>query len=113
MVMRLEMVGPADEALHVVIDHFPFVIGRRSASDCSMPLASISRRHCQFTREADQVLVQDLSSYNGTFVNGRRALKPLIVQHGDELCLGPIQFRVLIRSPLQETLASCAATRGS
>jgi pSer/pThr/pTyr-binding forkhead associated (FHA) protein len=40
------------------------------------------------------VVVQDLESYNGTFVNGRSAAKPLPVQAGDELTLGPISFRV-------------------
>src|SRR5262249_43428223 len=53
-----------------------------------------SRRHCQFTRIGDQILVQDLKSRNGTFVNGQRASRPLPVQDGDELTLGPCSFRV-------------------
>jgi pSer/pThr/pTyr-binding forkhead associated (FHA) protein len=70
------------------------VIGRRTGSDCSLSLSFVSRRHCQFVRIGDEVLVQDLKSHNGTFVNGKRASRPLPVQDGDELMLGHCSFRV-------------------
>ena len=112
MTLRLQKIGPADDGLEIAIDRFPFVIGRRTESDCALPLACISRRHCEFTQGDDQVLVQDLESYNGTFVNGRRALAPLPLHHGDELSLGPILFRVLLRAEIQETRAGVSATHG-
>jgi pSer/pThr/pTyr-binding forkhead associated (FHA) protein len=83
-----------DHAREIVVRRFPFVIGRRTNSDYSLPLPFVSRRHCRFTRTGDQVLVQDLGSYNGTFVNGKRASRPLPVQDGDELTLGHCSFRV-------------------
>jgi pSer/pThr/pTyr-binding forkhead associated (FHA) protein len=89
------------------VDRFPFVIGRRSESDCALPLAFVSRRHCQFTREGNRVFVQDLESYNGTFLNGRRATVPLPVENGDELNLGPITFRVLVQRTSVETQMFC------
>jgi pSer/pThr/pTyr-binding forkhead associated (FHA) protein len=111
MKIRLQKIGPTDDGMEIEIDRFPFVIGRRSESDFALPLACISRRHCQFTREGSQPLVQDLGSYNGTFVNGRRALIPLPLQHGDELSLGPIVFRVLIDpEELCDTTACVGAT---
>jgi len=83
-----------DDDREIVVQRFPFVIGRRTNSDYRLPLPFVSRRHCQFTRTGDQVLVQDLESYNGTFVNGKRARNPLPVQDGDELTLGFCSFRV-------------------
>jgi predicted component of type VI protein secretion system len=80
----------------ILVGRFPFVIGRGSSADCSLPLELVSRRHCQLTRTGDQVLVQDLQSRNGTFVNGKRASSPLPVDNGDELRLGPCAFRVSI-----------------
>lgn len=94
MKVFLQTSWPLDDNREIVVKRFPFVIGRRSDSDHSLPLAFVSRRHCQFTRAGDQVLVQDLESHNGTFVNGQRASSPLPVQNGDELTLGPCPFRV-------------------
>jgi len=96
MKMFLQTSWPLDGNREIVVQRFPFVIGRRTDADCSIPLAFVSRRHCQFTRTGDQVLLQDLESYNGTFVNGKRANSPLPVQNGDEVMLGPCTFRVSV-----------------
>jgi pSer/pThr/pTyr-binding forkhead associated (FHA) protein len=48
-------------------------------------------------------LVKDLESYNGTFVNGRAALTPLVVDDGDEITLGPLSFVVLMPRADAET----------
>jgi pSer/pThr/pTyr-binding forkhead associated (FHA) protein len=94
MKMFLQISWPLAHNREIVVHRFPFVIGRRTNSDCSLPWPFVSRRHCQFTRTGDQVLVQDLESFNGTFVNGKRASSPLPVQDGDELRLGPCALRV-------------------
>jgi pSer/pThr/pTyr-binding forkhead associated (FHA) protein len=110
MTLRLQRIGPADAGQEIGVEHFPFVIGRRSECDYSLALACISRRHCRITREGAEVLIEDLQSHNGTYVNGRRALKPLPLHHGDELCLGPLQFRVVLVGEIQETKVSCRGT---
>jgi pSer/pThr/pTyr-binding forkhead associated (FHA) protein len=46
------------------------------------------------------VFVQDLESYNGTFVNGEFGTSPLPVHGGDEMALGPCAFLV---SMLEDT----------
>ncbi len=61
------------------------VIGRSKNSDIVISLLGLSRRHAKITVADDAVLVEDMSSQNGTWVNhvqveGRRAL-----QHGDLL----------------------------
>jgi pSer/pThr/pTyr-binding forkhead associated (FHA) protein len=83
-----------DDDREVVVQRFPFVIGRRTKSDYRLMLPFVSRRHCRFTRTGDRVLVQDLESYNGTFVNGKRVRNPLPLRDGDELSLGHCSFRV-------------------
>lgn len=103
--MFLQTLWPLDDNREIIVDRFPFVIGRRGDTDWSLPLAFVSRRHCQFTRHGGQVMVQDLESYNGTFVNGKRAVTPLPVQNGDELTLGPCSFRVMVSNDAGETPA--------
>jgi pSer/pThr/pTyr-binding forkhead associated (FHA) protein len=99
----LEARWPLDDGREIVVDRYPFVIGRRSDNDFPLPLAFVSRRHCQFILANDQVMVQDLESYNGTFVNGARASLPLPIHNGDEITLGPCGFRVVMSSERQET----------
>jgi pSer/pThr/pTyr-binding forkhead associated (FHA) protein len=94
MKLILQISWPFDVNREIAVQRFPFVIGRRSDADCSLTLMFVSRRHCRFTRIGDRVLVQDLKSRNGTFVNGKRASSPLPVQDGDELTLGPCSFLV-------------------
>jgi len=71
------------------------VIGRGEDCDLQVPLASVSRRHCQLVLDADGLTVNDLSSANGTYVNNTRvATGPL--KAGDRLVLGPVVFTVQI-----------------
>lgn len=104
MKVLLQNLGSRLVGAEFSLDRFPFVIGRRSDNDGCLPLAFISRHHCRFFRQDQQVLVQDLESYNGTFVNGRSADSPLPIENGDELTLGPLSFRVvLVRGPGETT----------
>ena len=71
----------------VLVDHFPFVIGRSSESSLALSQSYVSRNHAQITREGGQLLLEDTSSRHGTFVNGeqveRRILWPGdIIQFG-------------------------------
>lgn len=56
----------------------------------------VSRVHAALTRDEDTVLVSDLSSANGTFLNGQRLLphEPRILRDNDELRLGRLVIRV-------------------
>ena len=49
---------------------------------------SISRFHCQIKRQGDQLLIEDLDSTNGTFVNGVRVQQPTPLSVGDVALLG-------------------------
>ena len=46
------------------------VIGRGSAADLSIPDPSISRRHALARLEGKTVVLEDLGSANGTYLNG-------------------------------------------
>ena len=76
-----------------------FLIG--SASDCAMCCRSdrISRHHCQLRLEPEKVVLEDLSSETGTFVNDRRVEQACVLHHGDRLRIGRLEFEVLIEDP--------------
>jgi serine phosphatase RsbU (regulator of sigma subunit) len=56
----------------VMLDHYPFTIGRRTDRDLVMADPRVSREHAQFVRETDGTYVTDQGSRHGTFVNGVR-----------------------------------------
>lgn len=67
------------------------VIGRAPggsrAITLSDGLAGVSRRHCTFTRDRDEIVLLDHSSF-GTFVNGERVAERVRVRAGDRVRLG-------------------------
>jgi pSer/pThr/pTyr-binding forkhead associated (FHA) protein len=69
-------------------------VGRGARADFVLEAALVSRLHCRLTAEPSrQLIVEDLESTNGTFVNGlkvdRAVLKP-----GDRLGIGRVEFVV-------------------
>ncbi len=56
----------------LVLDHFPFTVGRRTDRDLVMADPRVSREHAHFIRETDGTYLIDQGSRHGTFVNGER-----------------------------------------
>jgi hypothetical protein len=69
-------------------------IGRSSDSDIVLKNDDYaSGRHARLTRHAGLHYVEDLSSTNGTFVNGRKAVGATALKHGDTVRIGSTTFR--------------------
>jgi pSer/pThr/pTyr-binding forkhead associated (FHA) protein len=68
--------GPDPAA--IAIGEFPFLIGKNQPALATWgqrqpeAFGFLSRRHAQISRDGDGFLIEDLSSTNGTWVNGRR-----------------------------------------
>jgi pSer/pThr/pTyr-binding forkhead associated (FHA) protein len=69
-------------------------MGRAARADFVVDAALVSRLHCRLTLdERDRLDVEDLSSTNGTWVNGRK-VKRVPLKAGDTLKIGRVQFTV-------------------
>lgn len=92
--VRPTLVGP--DGTGISVSHAPIVIGR--LPECSIVLndTNVSRRHAQVALEDGSVVVTDLGSTNGTFVNGKRVTRAT-VRPGDELAIGTSRLRVEVR----------------
>jgi pSer/pThr/pTyr-binding forkhead associated (FHA) protein len=75
----------------VVVSQFPAEIGRGSESSLQIDDRWLSRRHCRLELAEGAVLVRDLGSRHGTFVNGRQISECKLLP-GDELCIGLSHF---------------------
>jgi pSer/pThr/pTyr-binding forkhead associated (FHA) protein len=94
MELKLVVLEGAKEGLEIPLKKDKFLIGR--ASECTLRAGSeaISRRHCAILRVKDCWAVRDLGSRNGTYVNDKKIAKPVRLNPGDELRVGPLKFRV-------------------
>lgn len=79
-------------------DHIPLhgeriTIGQSPENDVPLPFdRTASRVHCVLERVASRWCVRDLSSRNGTFVNGKRIWGELPLHTGDEIRVGSVRF---------------------
>jgi pSer/pThr/pTyr-binding forkhead associated (FHA) protein len=71
------------------------IIGRRKDCDMQIPLMLVSRRHAQLHVEDNNLILRDLNSSNGTFLNGEK-ISETTVNPGDFIKIGPIDFFVQI-----------------
>ena len=83
-----------------LLDHDLTTAGRHVESDIFLDDISVSRRHVQFRRTADGVVVKDLGSLNGTYVN-RELVDEVLLQPEDEVQIG--KFRLVYYASEQET----------
>ena len=69
-------------------------VGRQD--DCQLRIKSsqVSRKHCELFEKKGLLLVKDLGSSNGTYVNGKRIEGQRVLEPGDELTIGKVKLRV-------------------
>ncbi len=69
-------------------------VGRHDECVLRIKSSQVSRRHCELFEKKGLLLVRDLKSSNGTFVNGQRVQDQRVLEPGDELTIGPVKLRV-------------------
>jgi pSer/pThr/pTyr-binding forkhead associated (FHA) protein len=70
------------------------VVGRSRDADISVNSLRLSRRHAVFRQRENLLLLEDLESTNGTFVNGQRISGITRLFPGDVVTMGPVTIRV-------------------
>ncbi len=68
------------------------LVGRHPEVDIRLGSAMISRRHCCLAVVYDRVLIRDLGSRHGVFVNGVR-VDEAEVRPGDEVAIAHLLYR--------------------
>jgi hypothetical protein len=79
-------------------------IGRLEDNNFHIPEGSVSSHHCEVLPRGKEVLVKDLNSTNGTFINGERVTAEAPLKPGQILRLGSVEMRL-------ETGEAAAATK--
>jgi pSer/pThr/pTyr-binding forkhead associated (FHA) protein len=87
-------------------------LGRNPTNDLRVPDASVSSFHAEVTLEPDKtVLIRDLASTNGTFIDGVSVLDgPLKV--GQTLRLGSVEFKLEVATVAEPVAQPVLAGEG-
>jgi len=71
------------------------LIGRTPPADILLPESEVSRSHCRVMPQGEDLIIEDLKSTNGTFIDGVRLTEPTILPFGATLSVGRQSLRRL------------------
>jgi serine phosphatase RsbU (regulator of sigma subunit) len=84
----VELIDGFDVGRRFVIGPAGASIGRTLPAEIVLPDAEVSRAHCRLAIRGDDLVVVDLGSTNGTFVDGARIAEPASVPPGSVIRVG-------------------------
>lgn len=101
MEVALVRVTAEGETQRVVLSKDRTVIGRQEGCQLRIPIAGVSRTHCEIAVANGTITVKDLGSSNGTFVNQEK-VSQRSVGPGDLLSVGGQVFLVQVNGEPEE-----------
>lgn len=75
MALELTVINPSGNPSRVVLDAFPFTIGRQSDNQLILRDSRVSRRHAQILNTPTGLFIEDLESLHGVRHNGVKVTK--------------------------------------
>jgi pSer/pThr/pTyr-binding forkhead associated (FHA) protein len=85
-------------------------VGRAQGNEICLPYPSISNRHCIFIHSGPEIVLRDLNSSNGTYVNGE-IISEVVLRPGDTVQCGTVfmKFEPGVKRPKLTTPSSTRA----
>jgi hypothetical protein len=90
--------GELPEAV-IIVDSSSMKLGRTAPAAIVVPHRSVSREHCVVGLANDEILVSDLNSTNGTYIDGERVTRATVLPVGSVLGVGQVSLRHSVRAP--------------
>lgn len=87
----LEPAGSAGQRFEVLAE---MTIGRAAGCHITLDDTFLSQLHARVLPSEDGLVVEDLGSTNGTYLNGHRLTSPVALEPGDRLQLGGVVFEI-------------------
>ena len=92
--LNVTLMERGGESQRLQFDKTEITIGRVQGNDIVLPKGNVSKRHCRIAAKDGRILVMDLQSTNGTYVNGRKVTAPQPVRASDRIYLGDFVLQV-------------------
>ncbi len=85
---QLRVVEPAEQMGRTYDLDDELTLGRAAGCRVVVDDTFVSQIHARVSQRDDQILVEDLGSTNGTYLNRRRVAGPMVMAPGDRLQVG-------------------------
>jgi len=95
-VRSVEKLALAFKGRELPLDGAELIIGRSSKCDVVLDSVLVSRRHARILILQGRVLVEDMGSRNGVFLNSRQVESAMEMSVGDFLVVGDQQFQLVL-----------------
>ena len=96
MQVFLKIIGGKNDGREIKISVPEFIIGRGDTAHLKPSSDLVSRRHCSIKVADGKVIVADMGSRNGTFVNGEQLKGEHTAKPGDRIRVGRLQFEMVL-----------------
>ena len=92
--LNLSLTEKGGSTNEISFDKDEVSVGRVRGNDIVLPKGNVSKHHCRFIVRGGEILVEDLRSTNGTYVNGRKIADPMPVSTSDKIFVGDFIIRL-------------------
>ena len=106
--LRLVMGQGPQPGQTFMLDRDVLTLGRDPSNSIAINEPQVSRQHARITRQGAMMVIEDLGSTNGTYINGMRLTGPYALNNGDAIGLG----EVVTLTVSAETAATTEAMAG-
>jgi len=88
------------------LDKTSLSIGRDANCDIVLDQGNTSRVHARIFFNNGKIIIEDLNSTNGTFINSKQIYKPTSILPGDNIKFSSNEFTLISNTPDDETIIS-------
>jgi hypothetical protein len=98
--MLVVEVHAKNETRSFEFDQPVITIGRADVNDIVLPTAKVSKRHARLEVTPQGLILNDIKSTNGTYLNGRKVLAQTFISDSDRIHIGEFVITVHVSSGL-------------
>lgn len=92
--MKIELIDINAGRPRIVVDQLPVILGLSPSADICLDDSAIGHYQCMIDQSDGQLMVWDLGTKLGTWVNGTRVSRKSSLAPGDRLTIGKSTFAV-------------------
>jgi hypothetical protein len=107
---KLVVVGGEVKTAEIKL-RLPSTIGRGRGASIMLPHPLVSRQHCELFESQGRLMVRDLGSLNGTFINNER-ISEAPLPAGELLTIGAVTFRAIYEADNSAPMVPVDAASG-